>query len=102
MQDYFAYLREMIVAFFQYVGDWFKRRWYDPFVAWGSYFEQYHYFFNNHYQNFGFWGWFFFVFFALLLIGLVGGLLFLLALLIKKYVKFYKREVDKEKLQQEV
>lgn len=102
MQDYFAYLREMIVAFFQYVGDWFKRRWYDPFVAWGGYFEQYRYFFNNHYQSFGFWGWFFFVLFALLLIGLVGGLLFLLALLVKKYVKFYKKEVDKEKLQQEV
>ncbi len=102
MQDYFAYLREMIIAFFQNVGDWFKRRWYDPFAVWGSYFDQYHYFFNSHYESFGFWGWFFFVLFALLLIGLVGGLCFLLFLLIKKYVKFYKKEVDKEKLQKEV
>ena len=102
MQDYFAYLREMIIAFFQNVGDWFKRRWYDPFAVWGDYFDRYHYLFNNHYENFGFWGWFFYVFFWLLLIGLVGGLLFLLFLLIRKYVKFYKKEVDKEKLQKEV
>ena len=102
MQDYFAYLREMIIAFFQNVGDWFKRRWYDPFAVWGDYFDRYHYLFNNHYENFGFWGWFFYVFFWLLLIGLIGGLLFLLFLLIRKYVKFYKKEVDKEKLQKEV
>ncbi len=102
MQDYFAYLREMIVSFFQNVGDWFKRRWYDPFTAWGGYFDTYHYYFQNHYESFGFWGWFFFVLFALLLIGLVGGLIFLLVLLIRKYVKFYKKEVDKEKLQKEV
>ncbi len=102
MQDYFAYLREMIVSFFQNMGDWFKRRWYDPFTAWGSYFNTYHYYFLNHYESFGFWGWFFFVLFALLLIGLVGGLIFLLVLLIRKYVKFYKKELDKEKLQKEV
>ncbi len=102
MQDYFAYLREMIVAFFQNMGDWFKRRWYDPFAAWGGYFETYHTYFLNHYSSFGFWGWFFFVLFALLLLGLVGGLVFLLVLLIKKYVKFYKKELDKERLQREV
>ena len=63
MQDSFAYLREMIIAFFQNVGDWFKRRWYDPFAVWGDYFDRYHYLFNNHYENFRFWGWFFYVFF---------------------------------------
>jgi hypothetical protein len=102
MQEYFAYLREMIIYFFQYVGDWFKRRWYDPFAAWGGYFKQYNLLFQNHYESFGFWGWFFFVLFALLLIGLVGGLIFLLVLFVKKYIKFYKKEVDKEKLQREV
>ena len=102
MQDYFAYLREMIVAFFQNMGDWFKRRWYDPFAAWGGYFDGYHTSFLNHYETFGFWGWFFFVLFALLLVGLVGGLIFLLVFFIRKYIKFYKKEVDKEKLQKEV
>ncbi len=102
MEQYFAYLKEMIVAFFQNAGDWFKRRWYDPFAAWGGYFSGYHTTFLNHYENFGFWGWFFFVFFALLLIGFIGGLITLLVFLIKKYVKFYKKELDKEKLQREV
>ncbi|MBO4540597.1 MAG: hypothetical protein J5736_01285, partial [Bacilli bacterium] len=33
---------------------------------------------------------------------LVGGILFLLGWLIRKYVKFYKKELDKEKLVEEV
>lgn len=102
MQAYFEYLRQVLVAFFQNMGDWFKRRWYDPFAAWGGYFDQYHTYFSTNEGQFGFWGWFFFILFLILLVAFVGACLWGLGYLIAHYVKFYKKEVDKEKLQDEV
>ncbi|MBO4540598.1 MAG: hypothetical protein J5736_01290 [Bacilli bacterium] len=46
MTQYFQYLAKMIVAFFQNVGDWFRLRWYEPFAAWGGYFDDYGDIFN--------------------------------------------------------
>ncbi|MBP5216370.1 MAG: hypothetical protein J6038_00860 [Bacilli bacterium] len=102
MTQYFQYLAKMIVAFFQNVGDWFRLRWYEPFTAWPGYFDTYSDIYNLYAEDFGFGGWFFFVLFAVFLVILIGGILFLLGWLIRKYVKFYKKELDKEKLVEEV
>ena len=102
MTQYFQYLAKMIVAFFRNVGDWFRLRWYEPFTYWGTYFTEYGDILNFYKEDFGPGGWFFFVLFAVLVAILVGGILFLLFWLIRKYVKFYKKELDKEKLVEEV
>ena len=47
-------------------------------------------------------GWIFFVVFAIFFVALICGLLFLLFLLLRKYIRFVKREIDKEELKNQV
>jgi len=102
MNAYFEYLRQMIIAFFQDVGNWFYNLFAGPWLPVGENFKEYNAYFGHYSPDFGFWGWFFYVFFWLLLIGIIGGIGYLLFILIRKYVHFYKRELDKVKLQEQV
>lgn len=102
MAEYFEYLREMIVAVFWDIIHFFSTAIVDPWKAVGGNFENYHNYFLTYYESFGFWGWFFFVLFAVLFIALVGALCFGLFLLIRKYVRFVKKEIDKDALREEV
>lgn len=102
MENYFYYLKEMIIRFFQNVGTWFRMRYADPWSPVPSEFSEYGSLFEQYSSGFGFWGWFFFVLFAILLIGFIGAIIFFLVWLIRKYVKFYKSELDKERLREEV
>lgn len=102
MEAYFFYLRLMLERFFANLGLWFNMRWAVPWAPMPGEFAEYGSLFELYYQGFGFWGWFFFVLFALLAVALLGSILFLIAWLIRKYVKFYKTEIDKEKLISEV
>ena len=102
MDKYFEYLKQMILAFFRNLADWFTNRWYTPFLKWGDYFTEYGDYFNNYSPNFDGMGWFMFVLFAVLLTALVGALFFLLFWLLRKYIRFVKREVDKDRLIEEV
>ena len=102
MNEYFNYLKYMILAFFKNVGDWFKNRWYVPFTKFPGYFSEYGTYFDNYAPSFGFWGWFFFVLFAILLVAFIVALVWLLVFLVKKYVKFYRKEIDKDRLIEEI
>ena len=102
MSAYFEYLREMIVAVFQDIGNWFYALIVGPWLEVGDNFRDYNAYFNNYSPEFGFWGWFFYVFFWIVLVGLIGGIGFLLFILIRKYVRFYKQELDKEALKEQV
>lgn len=104
MAEYFAYLNEVIRAFFQDFADFFVRTFSYPW----SYVPG-----NvNHYNNlltqyssspqWGFWGWFFWVIFLLFFIALILGALLGLYWLIRKYVRFVKKEIDKEDLKRQV
>ena len=98
MADYFEYLRLMILAVFADIGEWFAAPWKnipDNNEVYGNYFAQ-------HSPNFGFWGWFFFVLFLLVFLGLMAGLGYLLYILGRKYVRFVKREIDKDELREQV
>ena len=92
----------MIEAFFEDVGIWFTKLFVGPWSDVGGNFNDYNSYFNNYAPEFGFWGWFFYVLFWILLVGLIGGIGFLLFILIKKYVKFYKTEYDKQTLVDQV
>ena len=102
MNAYFEYLRQMLIAFFQDLGNFFYTLFAGPWLAVPENFSEYNAYFSHYSPDFGFWGWFFYVLFLLILIGLLGGLGYLLFILIRKYVHFYKRELDKQKLQEQV
>ena len=102
MSAYFEYLRQMLVAFFEDVGRWFYKLIVGPWTDVGNNFADYNSYFNHYSPDFGFWGWFFYVLFWILLVGLIAGLGFLLFILIRKYVRFYKTELDKQELKDQI
>ena len=92
----------MFLAVMQDIGNWFYKWIVSPWTDLPENFSDYNTLFSTYSPNFGFWGWFFYVLFWLLLVGIIGGLGYLLYRLIRKYVRFYKKEIDKEKLQEQV
>ena len=102
MEAYFNYLREMVVAFFEDVGYWFYLRFGKPFSQIGINFAEYNNILATYSKDFGFVGWLFFVLMLLLLIGIIGAALYGIYLLLRKYVRFVKKEIDKEELGRQV
>ena len=102
MSAYFQYLAELIRAFFKDLGEFFYKGIISPWTDVGENFRSYHSILSQHSGEFHFIGWFFFVLFLLFFIALVGALVFGLVILIRKYVRFVKRELDKDELRRQV
>ncbi len=102
MTAYFEYLRQMIIEFFWDFVEFFSTRVVSPWQKVPSNFSNYHSLFEAFKGEFGFWGWFFFVLFAILLVAFIGGIIFGLYLLIRKYIRFVKKELDKDALREQV
>ena len=102
MENYFNYLREMVLAFFENFARWMNTRWAVPWAAVPDDFARYGIIFDNFASGFGFWGWFFFVLFAIFFVAAIGALVFLIYWLLRKYIKFYRTEIDRERLREEV
>ena len=102
MQAYFEYLRRVLEAFFGDLGKFFYKGWISPWTDVGSNFSHYNSILAEHSKDFNFPGWFFFVFFLLLLIGALGAAGFGLYILLRKYIRFVKRELDKDELRRQV
>ena len=102
MNAYFEYLRELIIRIFQDIGRFFVKAFATPWADVPGNFGYYNSMFDSYRSDFGFWGWFFWVIFLLLFIGVLGGIGFGLFILIRKYVKFYKKEISKDELTEEV
>ncbi len=102
MSAYFEYLRQMFLAVMQDIGNWFYKFIVSPWTDLPSNFKDYGTLFSTYSPDFKFWGWFFYVLFWILLVGIIGGIGYLLYRLIRKYVRFYKKELDKEQLQEQV
>ena len=99
----------MLVAFFSNLGKFFVTLFASPWngelarqdtIA--NDFAQYRNIFNNWSPLWGTVGWIFFGLFAVLFLCLLGGVIFLLVFFFKKYVKFCKREIQKDELRREV
>ena len=103
LSAYFDYLREMFLAFMRNTGEFFKKVFVE---SWGEVFKnditEYNSFLGQYGGSFGFIGWLFWVFFLLLLIGLIAGAGFLLVIFLRKYIRFVKKELDKEELRRQV
>jgi len=104
MAEYFQYLNDMIKKVFFDLGQFFKRLFTGPWEGVSENFDYYNTILDTYSSNsnWGFWGWFFFVLFAIAFTALIAGLLFLLFLGIRKYIRFVKREIDKEELRRQV
>ena len=102
MSAYFQYLAEMIRAFFRDLGEFLYKGIISPWTDVGENFRNYHSILSQHSGEFHFFGWFFFVLFLLFFIALVGALVFGLFILIRKYVRFVKRELETDELRRQV
>ncbi len=102
MSAYFEYLREMLVAFFTDLGTFLFKVFISPWSDVGNNFNNYNSIFNSFKGEFGFWGWFFYVLFLLFFIGVIGAILFGLFIVLRKYIRFVKKELDKDELRRQV
>ena len=102
MSAYFEYLRELVVRFFSDFGRFFAKAFASPWSDVPGNFEAYNSILSQHKDQFGFGGWLFFVIFLILLIAIIGGIGFGLYLLLRKYIRFVKRELDKDELREQV
>ena len=108
MTAYFNYLGKMIAAVFKNIGLFF----YHIFAAlWGgsldygnigARFNLYNTYLKQYSPEFGAGGWLMWVLFLLLFIGVLGAAGFGLFLLVRRYFKFWKTEVDKDALRRQV
>ena len=102
MSAYFEYLRQMLEAFFVDLGIFLRKVFVDPWYDVGNNFTNYNSIFSAHQPEFGFWGWFFWVLFLLVFIGVIGAICFGIHLLLRKYIRFVKKEIDKDELRNQV
>lgn len=109
MSAYFNYLGKILARFFSDFGAFFVHAIVSPWSGsksgWpdvGANFKMYHEYLTAYSPEFGAGGWIMWVLFLLLAIGLIGGIGYGLFLLIRKYVKFWKTEIDKDELRRQV
>ena len=102
MIAYFEYLREMFLRVLADIGNFLFKAFISPWTDLPNNFATYQSYLDAHSNEFQFIGWFFWVIFLLLLIGLIGGVGFLIVIFFRKYVRFVKRELDKEELRRQV
>ena len=104
MTAYFEYLREMLVRFFSDVWRFLTKMFAWPWGDVPSNFTDYHSMLSvaSGSPDWGFWGWFFWVLFLILFIALLGGIGFFIFILLRKYIRFVRKEIDKEELRRQV
>jgi len=102
MNAYFEYLRELIVRIWNDFVRFMSKRVVSPWLDVGGNFAYYHELLMSAKGDFHFWGWFFYVLMWILFAALLVGINYGLYRLIRKYVRFHKTEMDKEKLREQV
>ena len=109
MSAYFNYLGKLLTQFFKDFAGFFYHLivcpWGGHNSGWpniGYNFKLYNDYLKAYSPEFGPLGWIMWVLFLLIAIGAIGGACFGLFLLIKRYVKFAKTELDKDALKRQV
>ena len=92
----------MLVAFFTDLGIFLRKVFVSPWEDVGNNFNNYNSLLRSYNGEFGFWGWFFYIFFLLFFIALICAILFGLFILLRKYIRFVKKEIDKDELRRQV
>ena len=102
MVAYFEYLREMFLKVMGDIGTFLFKAFISPWTDLGNNFATYNSYLTAHSKDFGFVGWLFWVIMLILLIGLAAGVIFLIVIFFRKYIRFVKKELDKEELARQV
>ena len=102
MSAYFAYLGKMLVQFFIDVGQWFYDWVVYKYTKLPANFSTYGDYFNAYSPEFGAGGWIMFVIFAILFVAVIAAAGFGLFLVLRKYIRFVKGELDKDELKRQV
>lgn len=102
MSAYFEFLREIFTRFLADLGSFLYKAFVMPWVDVPENFSYYGSALSAHVGGFDFWGWFFFILFGLLLLGAVGGVVYLIFYFLRKYIRFVKKELDKEELGRQI
>ena len=102
MVAYFEYLREMFLKVMGDIDTFLFKAFISPWTDLGNNFATYNSYLTAHSKDFGFVGWLFWVIMLLLLIGLAAGVIFLIVIFFRKYIRFVKKELDKEELARQV
>ena len=92
----------MIQQVFKDIGAFFYNFVVYPWTKVGGNFAVYGEYFDQYSPEFGAGGWIMFIVFAILLVAVIAALLFGLFILIRKYVRFVKKEIDKDNLKLQV
>jgi hypothetical protein len=102
MNSFFQYLKQWLVVFFKNFGEffynWVVYKWInvpDDFTSYNDIFKQYS-------GDFGGLGWTFFVLWWILFAAMVFGILWLVIHFLRKYIRFNKKELDKEKMAEQI
>ena len=92
----------MIVQVLTDIGMFFYDAIVYPWTKLPSNFAQYGEYFGAYHNDFGAGGWIMFVIFAILLSGVVGAIGYGLFLVLRKYIRFVKKELEKDELKRQV
>lgn len=102
MNNFFNWLKEFFSRFIQDLGmffsNWIVYKW--TFV--GGNFTYYNDLFGTYSPSFGPGGWILFVVFILLVMAALCGIGYLLFIVLRKYIRFVKKELDKDDLLHQV
>lgn len=104
MTEFFEYLGNMLSKVFGHLGTFFWKAFVSPWTDVGKNFGEYHSILTTVLEKTSnkFLFWLMFGVFAILILAVLFGIGFLLFLLIKKYVKFAKSEIDKDELKRQI
>lgn len=102
MEVYFEYLRELLIRFFSDFGRFFYKAFASPWEEVPNNFSYYHGLLVEYSVKFGFVGWLLWVIFLVFLIGLIAALIYGIVILLRKYIRFVKVEIEKDKLREEI
>lgn len=104
MGEYFEYLGTMLSKFFGHLGTFFYKAIVSPWTDVGKNFAEYNKILTQCLDKTGnkFLFWMMFVIFAILILAVLAAIVFGLVLLIRKYVKFAKSEIDKDELKRQI
>lgn len=102
MADFFKYLQELFTELWHNLGEFFSLTFADPWSKVPGHFNTYTQIFNENRPNFGVGGWIFFAIFILLLLALLGGIVYLIVIIVKHARNVRKNRITKERLAAEV
>lgn len=102
MQAYFEYLHDRLVRFWWDFVRFFSKRVVSPWTDVSDNFKYYGELLNSTKGEFGAAGWTFFVIFAILFAAAIFGVGYLIFFLCRKYIRFVKKELDKDELRRQV